>query len=221
MSTQTVRRFRTVIFDCDSTLSAVEGIDELGREHRAEVARLTELAMNGQLRLEEVYGQRLDKLRPTEAEVARLGQLYVERMVPGVPDTLAALQSAGVEVRILSGGLAPAVRVLSRHLGIPDARVAAVEVYFAADGSYAGFDRESPMTRSGGKRQWVEGQGDRLVRPILLVGDGATDLEVRPAIDAFAAFTGVVTRPDIVRQADVVIEGPSMTALLPYVKRGA
>ena len=31
-------RFRTVLFDCDSTLADVEGIDELGREHRAAVA---------------------------------------------------------------------------------------------------------------------------------------------------------------------------------------
>ena len=42
------------------------------------------------------------------------------------------------------------------------------------------------------------------------------DLEARPAVDAFAAFTGVVARKEIVRRADVVIVGPSLTALLPY-----
>jgi phosphoserine phosphatase len=214
------RPFRTVIFDCDSTLAALEGIDELSREHRAEVARLTELAMAGKLRLEEVYGMRLDKLRPSRAEVSRVGQLYVERMVPGVVETITTLRQVGIEVRVLSGGLLPAVRLLTRHLGIPDDHVAAVDIYFGADGGYTGFDRDSPLTRSGGKRQWIAEQGERLPRPILLVGDGITDLEARPAIDAFAAFTGVVARPEVVSRADVVIEGPSMTALLPYVWHG-
>jgi hypothetical protein len=54
-----------------------------------------------------------------------------------------------------------------------------------------------------------------------MVGDGATDMETRPVVAAFAAYTGVIARPDVVRQADVVIAGPSLTDLLPYVKRGA
>jgi phosphoserine phosphatase len=48
------------------------------------------------------------------------------------------------------------------------------------------------------------------------VGDGATDLEARPALDAFAAFTGVVAREEVARAADVVLAGPSLTALLAY-----
>jgi phosphoserine phosphatase len=212
--------FRTVIFDCDSTLTAVEGIDELARGHREQIARLTELAMTGALRLEEVYARRLELIRPSEAEVARVGELYVERMVQGAEETVHTLRQSGVEVRILSGGLAPAVRILARHLEIPDEDVAAVDVYFAADGSYRGFATDSPLARSGGKREWVERQGDRLRRPVLLVGDGATDLEARPAVQAFAAYTGVVTRPEVVRQADIVIAGPSLTELLPYVRDG-
>lgn len=213
--------FQTVIFDCDSTLSAIEGIEELARTHRTEVARLTELAMNGLLPLEEVYGRRLELIRPGEADLRRVGELYVERMVPGAVETVRTLRAEAITVRVLSGGLAPAVRILTRHLGIPDADVAAVEVYFAPDGSYAGFETGSPLARSGGKRQWVEAQGDRLPRPVLLVGDGATDLEARPAVAAFAAFTGVVARPEVIRQADLVLAGPSLTELLPYVRRGA
>jgi hypothetical protein len=37
---------------------------------------------------------------------------------------------------------------------------------------------------------------------VLAVGDGATDLAVRPAVDAFAAFTGFVRRDAVVRAAD-------------------
>lgn len=212
--------FQTVIFDCDSTLTAVEGIDELARGHREEIERLTSMAMSGALRLEEVYARRLELIRPTASEVARVGALYVERMVPGAAQAVGALREARVQVRVLSGGLAPAVRMLTRHLEIPDADVAAVEVYFGADGSYAGFDTATPLARSGGKREWVLAQGNRLQPPVLMVGDGATDLETRPVVAAFAAYTGVVARPDVVRHADVVIAGPSLTELIPYVTHG-
>jgi phosphoserine phosphatase len=144
----------------------------------------------------------------------------VERVVPGAAETVRTLQDQGINVLVLSGGLAPAVRALTRYLGIPDEHVAAVEVYFAADGSYAGFASDSPLAHSGGKRRWVEEQGERLQRPVLLVGDGATDLEARPAVAAFVAYTGVVARPNVVAQADVVIAGPSLTEVLPYVSRG-
>ena len=196
-------RFQTVIFDCDSTLSAIEGIDELAGPHRAEVARLTEQAMAGEISLEAVYGSRLDLLQPTRAQLATLGRQYIERMVPGARETVAALQRDGVVVQVMSGGLLPPVLDLARHLGIPDDRVAAVPVWFDADGGYAGFDSDCPFTQSGGKRRWIEAHLGRLPRPILMVGDGATDLETRPVVDCFAAFTGVVRRLPVADAADV------------------
>ena len=44
-----------------------------------------------------------------------------------------------------------------------------------------------------------------LPRPVLAVGDGATDLAMRPAVDRFAAFTGFVRRKPVVDAADVEI----------------
>jgi phosphoserine phosphatase len=208
-------RFHTVVFDCDSTLTAIEGIDELARGNREEIAQLTSLAMSGALPLEEVYGRRLAIIRPTEAEVTAVGRKYVEQIVPGAERAVRGLLEAGVVVQILSGGLAPAVRVLARHLGLAHERVAAVDLRFGAGGEYTGFDAESLLARSGGKRRWLEQHGGSLPRPILLVGDGATDLEARPAVDAFAVFTGIVAREEIVRRADHVIPGPSLVNLLP------
>jgi len=209
-------RFRTVVFDCDSTLTAIEGIDELARGHRDEIAELTRLAMSGSVPLEDVYARRLDIIRPSRADVEAVGRRYVEQVVPGAVETVAALHAAGVVVQVLSGGLAPAVRILARHLGVAQERVAAVEISFDERGRYAGFDRSSPLARSGGKRRWLEERANGLPRPRLLVGDGATDIEARPALEAVALFTGVVTREEIARQADIVIAGPSLTELLPY-----
>jgi phosphoserine phosphatase len=90
--------------------------------------------------------------------------------------------------------------------------VAGVPVRLSPDGDYEDFDRGSPLARSGGKEEVIRGWG--LPRPTLLVGDGATDLEARPAVDLFAAYAGVVRRPAVVAAAEVVIEGPSLAPVL-------
>lgn len=213
-------RFHTVIFDCDSTLTTIEGIDELAGPHRAESEQLTHLAMTGAVPLQDVYGRRLAIIRPSRSAIEAVGRLYVERMVPGADVAIRALSAAGVTVQILSGGLEPAVLMLARHLGVGSERVAAVGVRFGPAGEYAGFDSESLLARSGGKRRWIEESRATLPRPILLVGDGATDLEARPAVDAFAAFTGVVAREGILKAADHVVPGPTLLNLLPLCGLG-
>jgi len=78
--------FEVVIFDCDSTLTTIEGIDELtglnGR--KADISALTEQAMNGTVPLETVYRHRLELLRVTRAQVRQLRSLYRKNTVRGV-----------------------------------------------------------------------------------------------------------------------------------------
>lgn len=203
-------RFGTVVFDCDSTLSTIEGIDELAGEHSAEVVALTDAAMRGEVALEAVYGRRLSLIKPTRAAVEALASRYIATMVPGARDTIAALEAAGIAVRIISGGLLPAILPLAAELGIGNDAVAAVDVSFGADGSYAGFEESSPLARGGGKRVLLERWRPSLLGPVLLVGDGATDLEARPAVDAFVAFAGVVDRPAVTAAADLTVRSASL-----------
>jgi phosphoserine phosphatase len=212
------RVFKTVVFDCDSTLSTIEGIEELAREHRAEVEALTEEAMRGTIPLEQVYGRRLELVRPPRGRVLALGQRYIETLVPDAIETVAALKSEGLNVRVISGGLKPAVLAVARSLGVPEEAVAAVDIYFDENGSYAGFDETSPLATSGGKRRIIENW--RLEGPVLMVGDGATDQEAQPAVDAFAAFAGVVYRAQVVAAADYVIRENSLAPVLPIALGG-
>ena len=214
------RRFRTVVFDCDSTLSTIAGIDELAAAHRAEVAALTDAAMRGEIPLEAVYGRRLALVRPSRAALEALGRHYVETLVPDARETVAALASEGIETRVVSGGLRPAVRLVAAALGIPDARVAAVDVTFDAAGGYQGYEEDSPLARSGGKRVLLERWLAGAARPVMLVGDGVTDLEARPAVDCFVAFAGVVAREPVLRAAAVVIRSRSLAPILPLALGG-
>lgn len=207
--------YGTLAFDCDSTLSAMEGIEELARDH-AEVKALTRQAMEGTIALEEVFGRRLALVRPTRADVERIGRLYVEKLVPGVAALIAALQALGKEVHVVSGGLLPAVRHLAEALGVPAARVHAVDLVFDAAGGYAGFDARSPLARAGGKIEVLSALARPGV-PLAFVGDGATDLEAAPVCARFVAYGGVERREKVLAAARVKSLEPDFRSLVPLL----
>jgi phosphoserine phosphatase len=204
--------FQSVVFDCDSTLVTVEGIDELAGEKMEEIRKLTDLAMEGKIALEEVYGRRLAIIDPSREQVEAIGRRYVESLVEDAADVVAALHWLGKDVRVISGGLRPPVLAAAAHLGIDAEKVAAVDISFDGEGRYLDFERDSPLARSGGKPDVLSKWG--LPRPALLVGDGATDLEGKAAVDLFAAFMGVAYRERVAAGADVVITAPTLAPVL-------
>jgi len=206
------RGFASVVFDCDSTLVSVEGIDELAGDRIDEVRRMTDLAMEGAMALEEVYGRRLALIDPTREELERISGIYRKSLVEDARETVAALRWLGKEVRIVSGGLRPPVEALAAELGLAREHVAAVGIDFDGEGRYLDYERDSPLARSGGKPDVIAAW--RLPRPILMVGDGSTDLETRPVVDCFAAFMGVAHRPLVAAGADVVLTAPSLAPVL-------
>jgi len=200
-------RFASVVLDVDSTLAGIEGVDWLaarrGAELAARVAELTERAMQGAIPLDAVYGERLALIRPTREDVAALTAAYAAALSPGAPAALRRLRAAAVSVVLVSGGLREAILPVAVELGFKGSDVHAVGVAFDEVGAFAGYDRASPLATQAGKRAVVEALA--LPRPVLAVGDGSTDAALRPAVDAFAAFTGFVRRDAVVRAADLEI----------------
>jgi phosphoserine phosphatase len=212
--------YASVVFDCDSTLVSVEGIDQLARGGFApQIAALTEAAMQGEVALEEVYGRRLEIIRPTRAQVDDVGRQYVAALLPDAREVVAALRWLGKTVRILSGGLRPPVEHVARELGLSPDDVAAVGIHFGDDGGYRGFESTSPLTRDAGK-PGVIGAWD-LPRPSMLVGDGNTDLAAKPVVDTFIAYMGVVWRPAVAEGGDVLLRDPSLSPILALAASAA
>jgi len=197
-------RFASVVLDVDSTLCGVEGVDWLARLRGVHVAqqsaRLTDRAMNGEIPIQAVYGERLDLIRPTRAEMSALAHIYRGTLAEGAAETIARVRSAGVRLVLVSGGFRPAIAPLANELGFTDDELCAVDVYWNDAGEYRGFDRGSPLATQGGKLDVVRKLA--LPRPTLAVGDGSTDLAMRDAVDEFAAFTGFVRRDAVVRAAE-------------------
>ena len=215
-----LRRAGAVIFDCDSTLSTIEGIEVLAREHASEIGRLTEAAMRGEVPLEDVYGRRLDLVRPTRSDLVALGATYVDSLVPDAREVVAGLRASGIVVRVLSGGLRPAVVHVAAALGIADADVAAVDVVLGADGAWCGFDAASPLARAHGKAAVAGRWRAELCPPVMLVGDGATDLEAAAVVDTFIAYAGVADRPHVTAAADAVVRSRSLAPVLALARAG-
>lgn len=209
--------YRTLVFDCDSTLSAIEGIDELARENAREIAELTDRAMRGELALEDVYAKRLAIVRPTRDALAAVGRMYIERALPNARELVAAAHALGKRVCIVSGGLEPAVRALADALAIVPQDVFAVAIRFDARGEYAGFDERSPLARSGGKIEVLASIARHTAGPIVLVGDGATDLEAAVHAARFIAFGGVVKRENVFQRSSITCESADLSALAPLV----
>ena len=207
-------KYRFVFFDVDSTLVTIEGIDVLARGN-PEIVRLTEAAMNGEIPLDEVYGRRLEIIKPTLADIEALGAQYVASLVDGVEETISTLLNAGAHIHLVTAGVAQAIAPLAEKLGIR--RVHAVPLQFDAEGRYAGFDRTCLLARSGGKELVVRDVLSRSKGTSAFVGDGVTDLEAKPVVDLFIGFGGVHERARVRDNAEVYVTEPTLKAVLPYL----
>ena len=209
--------FDVICFDCDSTLSRIEGIDELARRvgMGEEMSKLTDLAMNGIVPLEAVYERRLSLIRPDQDSINWLADLYIAEIVEGVKEVFVSLLAQDKAVHIISGGLRQAILPLAEHLGLPESHVHAVDIYFNEDGSYRNYDLNSPLARTGGKAVVVgtlKGQGS-----LVMVGDGKTDLEARQSGAVVFGFGGVVDRAIVREQADFYTTEPTLLAVLEHI----
>lgn len=198
-----------IIFDCDSTLSAIEGVDELARLRGEvifrEVQQLTLDAMEGRIALEDVFRRRMDVIRPSGADLDRLGQLYIETLAPGAEKVIKLLRGKGWQMAIVSGGLYPPVRRLADHLEIVPVR--AVPVELTPEGDYLDFDATYPTARSGGKCECVRELKSALRAGFtVMVGDGVSDLETGEDVDGFIGFGGFEIREKVRQEADAFID---------------
>lgn len=194
-----------IFFDCDSTLSTIEGIDELARHRGSEVFNqveaLTNQAMNGEVPVEEVFGRRMDMIQPDQALCEIVAQQYVETQTDGALELIARLKEAGWHPVVLSGGFAPLIHPLAKKLGIMD--VEAVPLHLDAAGNYQGYGKNYPTTRNGGKPEIIQ-QWKQALLPerVLMVGDGNSDLESRSECNAVIGYGGVVVRSAVQEGAD-------------------
>ncbi|MEP2776985.1 MAG: HAD-IB family phosphatase [Luteolibacter sp.] len=197
---------KLLFLDCDSTLSSIEGIDELARLSDpaifAEVEALTNAAMDGKVPLSEVFSRRMEIIRPDQAMAKRVAAIYLENMLPGVAEVIVQARSDGWMPVILSGGFAPLIAPLAKHLGIK--HVEAVPLSFNESGEYEGYGEDYPTTRNLGKNEIIrEWKKAMLPERVVMIGDGISDLETKVDVDRMIGFGGVVEREKVKEGCDL------------------
>jgi phosphoserine phosphatase len=213
----TIPKAKILFVDCDSTLSAIEGIDELARLSDpaifAEVVALTNAAMNGDVPLDEVFGKRMEIIRPDKSMADEVAQIYIDHIVPGARELIDLAKSKGWIPVILSGGFEPLIRPLADSLGIN--HVEAVPIYFNDCRTYAGYGTNYPTTRNLGKNEIInEWKQATLAARIVMIGDGISDLETKPDVDTMVGFGGIITREKVKLGADVWAESFTESCVL-------
>lgn len=212
----------TYVFDFDSTLVRIETLEALAdialadapdaAAIRAEVAVLTDQAMAGDLPFGEALRRRLDLLPLTRDHVEALAGRILDEGTPSVRRNLRFFHENADRIVILSGGFREIVAPLAAHLRVPPERVLCNDLIYDAGGRVTGVDEANPLSQAGGKPVVIRALGLR--GPVVMIGDGWTDAEVKLAgvADRFHAFTEIVRRKRVVAAADA--EAPSMDEFL-------
>ncbi|MBU2270488.1 MAG: HAD-IB family phosphatase, partial [Alphaproteobacteria bacterium] len=205
----------TFIFDFDSTLVRIETLEVLAdialagspeaASVRAEIGRLTDQAMAGEIGFGEALTRRLALLPLTREHVAALAARILDEGTPSVRKNLAFFRDKPGRIVIVSGGFREIIAPVAERLGVAPDRVLCNDLLYDAEGRVTGVDEANPLSRAGGKAEAIAALN--LPHPVVMVGDGWTDAEVKQAgaADRFYAFTEIVRRDPVVAVADAEV----------------
>ena len=189
-----LRDYKLVAFDMDSTLISIECIDEIADAagRKAEVAAITEAAMRGEIAdYKDSLRRRLALLRGVgEAALAAVLRDRL-RLNPGVQAFVAACRAAGLKTLLVSGGFTYFSNAVRETLQLDFTRANELEF---ADGVLTGAllpQAWGDICDGAEKRRTLLEVASLLgVKPAqcIAVGDGANDLPMMEAAGLSIAF---------------------------------
>ncbi|XP_034025224.1 phosphoserine phosphatase [Thalassophryne amazonica] len=194
------RRADAVCFDVDSTVIKEEGIDELAKFCGVgdAVTAMTRKAMGGSMTFKTALTERLSIIRCSREQVNKLITDHPPQLTPGIRELVDRLHQRSIKVFLISGGFRCIVEHVATQLNIPLDHVFANRLKFYFNGEYAGFDESQPTAESGGKGKVISILKERYsFKTVVMIGDGATDLEACPPASAFIGFGGNVIRQQV------------------------
>lgn len=205
-----LRTAGAVMMDVDSSVCIDEGIDELADwlGKREDVEHWTTKAMEGEVTFEEALAARLGAMRPSKKAIDDLLSARPPRFSSGVIAFAGRLRERGTEVFLVSGGFEQMLRPVADALQVPYGNIIANRILFDEGGNYTGYDDGRFTSRSGGKQRAAEYVRTELgYSPVVMIGDGMTDLEARGegGADCFIGFGGVKEREAVRQGSDLFV----------------
>jgi len=156
----------------------------------------------------EALANRLKVMQPSRQQVEQMLAQHPPSQIltPGVHAFIAALKARGKRVFLVSGGFRQMIEPVAKAVGVPASDIFANNLLFDAADVFSRHDETEPTSRKGGKAKVVvdlKAQHD--FKTVVMIGDGATDMEARDVpggADAFIGFGGVVVREKVKAGAD-------------------
>jgi len=202
---------RLFISDMDSTMISAECIDELAdfAGIKAQIAEITERAMQGELDFESALRERVRRL--AELEVAAIDRCLAERIapMPGAKVLVATLKAHGCRTVLVTGGFHHFADPVAADLGFEHVVANRLEV---ADGRLTG-GLVGSITDSAVKKATLLAEmaelGERAAS--LATGDGANDI---PMIEAATYGIAYHAKPKARAAGDGWIDVGDLTSVL-------
>ena len=205
------RGIRLIVMDVDSTLIQGEVIEMIAAHagQEAEVARVTEAAMRGELDFEQSLRERVALLEGVPASA--LDEVYDSiELAPGARTMVRTLRRLGYRFAIVSGGFSQITDRLAADLGIHFARANELEI---VDGLLTGRIIGDVVDRAGkatALREFADEVGVPL-DAVIAIGDGANDLDMINAAGLGIAYNA---KPMVRDAADTAVNVPYLDAIL-------
>jgi phosphoserine phosphatase len=205
---------RLCVLDVDSTLITAEVIELIAARAgtREMVADITERAMRGELDFSASLRERVATLAGVPDTV--FGEVLAEvSFTPGAPELIAALQSRGWEVALVSGGFVEVVAPLAAKLGITRFRANRLEVENGVlTGRTTGLVVDRAV-KAATLREFAAEVGCAMGDTVA-IGDGANDLDMMAAAGLGIAWHA---KPVVQEKADYALNGPRLDAALDII----
>lgn len=181
--------FKLIAMDMDSTLLAIESIDEIADMHdiKPQVAAITQQTMRGEISFEESLNQRTLLLQGLHEDA--LQKVYDERvrLSMGAEKMLQQAKRAGIKTMVISGGFTFFTERIKTRLELD---YAAANVLQIEDNRLTGKVLGKIIGREG-KAEVLNRVRDELgIKPehIIAIGDGANDLDMMTAAGTSIAY---------------------------------